>query len=68
MPAGIYCIHFHLYKTSHPGVFFEKGVLRLASLPENIHAEMWVEFYWNHTSVWVFFYKYATYLLPNVFF
>ena len=43
--AGICCIHFHLYKISHPEVFFEKGVLRLASLPENIHVEVWVQLY-----------------------
>ena len=28
MPAGIHCIHFHIFRTRHPEVFFKKGVLR----------------------------------------
>ena len=65
MPAGVCCIHFHIYRSRHPEVFFKKGVLRLASLQENVHAEQWVQLYWNHTSVWVFLCKYATYLQQN---
>ena len=43
MSADICCIHFHIYRSSHPEVFFKKGVLHLASLQENIHAEVWVQ-------------------------
>ena len=68
MPVGICCIHFHLYRNSHPVLFFKKGVLHLATLAKNIHAEVWVQLYWNHTSVGVFFCKYATYMLQNTFF
>ena len=39
MRAGICCIHFHIYRSSHPEVFFKKGVLHLACLQENIHAD-----------------------------
>ena len=55
MSAGICIIQFHIYKNSHPEVFFKNGVLHLASLQENIHAEVRVQLYWNHTSVCVFF-------------
>ena len=68
MAAGICCFHFDIYRSSHPETFFKKGVLHLASLQENIHREVWVQFYWNHTSVWVFFQKYETYLQKNAFF
>ena len=27
MPVGTCCIHFHIYRSSHPEVFFKKGVL-----------------------------------------
>ena len=55
MPAGICCVHFHICRSSHPELFFKKGVLHLASLQKNIHSEVWVQLYWNHTYVWVFF-------------
>ena len=65
MLAGICCIHFHIYRSSHVEVFFKKGVLYLASLQENIHAEVLVQLYWNHVSVSVFLCKYATCLQQN---
>ena len=37
--AGICCVYFHIYRKSHPEVFFKKGVLHLASLQENIYAK-----------------------------
>ena len=40
----------------------------LDSLQENIHAKAWLQLYWNHTSAWVFFCKYATYLQQNALF
>ena len=55
IPAAICCIHFHIYRSSHPVVFFKRAVLHLARSQKNIHAEVWVQLYWNHTSVWVFF-------------
>ena len=68
MSAGICCIDFHIYRSSHPDVFFKKGVLNLGSLQENIHAEVRAQLYWNYTFVWVFFCKYATYLQQNAFY
>ena len=32
IPAGICCIHFHIYRSSHPEVFSKKDVLHLAGL------------------------------------
>ena len=29
MPVGTCCIHFHIYRSSHPEVFFKKGVIRI---------------------------------------
>ena len=29
MPVGTCCIHFHMYRSSHPEVFFKKGVIRI---------------------------------------
>ena len=40
----------------------------LDSLQENIHAKAWLQLYWNHTSAWVFFCKYTTYLQQSAFF
>ena len=45
-------------------VFYEY----LSFLQENIHAKVWLQLYWNHTSTWFFFFKYATYLQQNAFF
>ena len=42
LTLGICCIHFHINRSSHLEVFFKKGFLHLASLQENIHAELWV--------------------------
>ena len=41
MPVGTCCIHFHIYRSSHPEVFFKKGVIRkLDNLQKNIHANV----------------------------
>ena len=70
MPGGICCIHFHIYRSSHPQAFFKErcSTNDLDSLQENIHAKSWLQLYWNHTSGWVFFCKYATYLQQNALF
>ena len=52
MLAGICCIQFHIYRSSYSEVFFKKGVLHLASLQENIHAEVWIQLYLNHTFLY----------------
>ena len=68
MPAGICGIPFHIYRNSNPEVFFKKSVLHLEILQENVHAEVWVQLYWNHISLWVFLCKYWTYLQESAFF
>ena len=34
-------------------------------LQEKIHVKVWLPLYWNHTSAWVFFCNYGTYLQQN---
>ena len=59
MPAGICCINFHIYRSSHPEVFFKKSVLHLATLQENIHAEF------NSTEI-TFLYGYSSKSMKNI--
>ena len=52
MPVGTCCIHFHIYRSSHPEVLFKKGVIRIVRQFTEEHT-------WKH-SAWVFLCKYES--------
>ena len=64
---------FIYFRSSYPEVFLAKGVLKIRSSFTGEHPHRRVisvkllQRYWNHTSAWVFSYKFATYF-QNTFF
>ena len=69
IPPGIYCILFHIYiETVNQSCFSGKLFYEyLVKLHENIHAKALLQLSWNHTSTWVLFCTFTTYLQRNVF-
>ena len=70
MPAGICCIHFHIYRSSCPGMFFKKVVLRIfrqftGKHPCNsVTSTLLKSYFCMDILLWI----YATYLQQNVYF
>ena len=54
MQVGTCCIHFYIYRSSNPEVFFKKGVLQIFRQLTGEHP--------CKSSAWAFLCKYATYL------
>ena len=63
--AAMFFLKPSTFRSSHPRCSLKKVFWKyVANLQENTHAK---QLYWNHTSAWVFFCKFAAYFLNTLF-